>query len=79
MKKYIIFLRDVHNIGGTQMYVANKVNYLRKNNWNVFVLHYGFNCGFCAVSKLDEFVKNRFQIDRVFEVTNGQAEQKTEI
>lgn len=28
---------------------------------------------------LDEFVKNRFQIDRVFEVTNGQAEQKTEI
>ncbi len=26
---------------------------------------------------LDEFVKNRFQIDRVFEVRNGRVERKT--
>ncbi|MDE6887184.1 MAG: DNA replication/repair protein RecF [Eubacterium sp.] len=28
---------------------------------------------------LDEFVKNRFQIDRVFEVSNGHVEQKTKL
>lgn len=37
MKTYIIIASAIGNMGGGQMYVNNKVNYLRENGWEVAV------------------------------------------
>lgn len=39
MKKYIILTPSIGDMGGAQMYTANKVIYLRKNGWDVSVYY----------------------------------------
>lgn len=39
MKKYIILTPSVGDMGGAQMYTANKVVYLRENGWDVAVYY----------------------------------------
>lgn len=37
MKKYIILTNSITNMGGGQMFAANKSIYLRENGWDVFI------------------------------------------
>ena len=39
-RKYVILTPEIGNMGGAQMYVENKVKYLRENNWEVCVFYY---------------------------------------
>lgn len=54
MKKYIFIVPSVANMGGAQMYIRNKILYLRQNGWIVeMVLAQG---GKATLSELQEFV-----------------------
>ena len=49
---------------------SNRQNYLLNSIHNIQTI--------ITCTGLDEFVKNRFQIDRVFEVVSGHIRQQTE-
>ena len=40
MRTYVIITHGIVDIGGGQLYVNSKFEFLRKNNWNVIVLSY---------------------------------------
>lgn len=39
-KNYIFFVSNISNIGGSQLYLKAKIDFLEKNGWNVIVFHY---------------------------------------
>lgn len=43
MNTYIILTPEIGNMGGAQMYVQNKVSFLKKKGWKVFVLYYHYS------------------------------------
>lgn len=38
MKKYVILTSSISNMGGAQMYIRNKILYLREHGWNAMVI-----------------------------------------
>ena len=52
MKKYIFFTNPLHEIGGTQMVVAGKANYLEKHGWEVYAFTRGKSYGKSQIPSL---------------------------
>ena len=40
MKKYVILSPGINSVGGAQIYIRNKMIYLRENKWDVFIFYY---------------------------------------
>ena len=40
MKSYIILTPEIGNMGGSQMFVANKAEYLQNQGWNVTICYF---------------------------------------
>ena len=38
MKKYVIMISSLSNMGGAQMYIRNKILYLRKHGWDAIII-----------------------------------------
>jgi len=57
MKTYIIFTPEITNMGGAQMYTANKVQFLKKKGWNVQVF-FPKRKGDVLIPELKEFENN---------------------
>lgn len=57
MKIYIIFTTQVTNMGGAQMYNANKVRFLKNKGWNVFIFFPQSN-GEVLIPELKEYKNN---------------------
>ena len=58
-RKYVILTPEIGNMGGAQMYVENKVKYLRENNWEVCVFYYIYGENY-KLPVLTEFKDNCF-------------------
>lgn len=56
MRRYIFITADIHLVGGMQMYVAGKTEYLRRQGWSVAMFFYGENHGTCAYHILNDYV-----------------------
>ncbi len=62
IKKYLIITNDIHMIGGGQLYIDAKVNYLQKNGWNVDVVYYDKpNGSKLYLKRLDKYEKNYYK------------------
>lgn len=57
MKKYIILTPSIGDMGGAQMYTANKVEFLRENGWDVAV-YYSLPYKKLLIDKLKEYDAN---------------------
>lgn len=57
MKSYIIFTPEITNMGGAQMYTANKVRFLKSKGWNVQVFFPKMK-GEILIPELKEFKDN---------------------
>jgi frataxin-like iron-binding protein CyaY len=55
MKKYIFFTGNILNIGGLEIYIKNKVVFLKKNGWDVNV--YSSAEGIITLKELKEYAK----------------------
>ena len=53
MKKYVFMIPAIINMGGAQMYIRNKVVWLRKQGWDVLVI--SVHKGNVIISELKEF------------------------
>lgn len=58
MKKYVIITRSICNIGGAQIYVRNKYNYLVKNKIYDDVIIISIRVGEILIEELNQFKKN---------------------
>ena len=57
MKKYIILTPAIGDMGGAQMYVANKTSYFEKKGWNVSVFFFQ-SFSKILIKSLEPFRKN---------------------
>lgn len=57
MKKYVFLTNSIRNMGGAQMYLRNKLVFLKKQGWSVSV--YFFNEGEILIPELQEYRGNR--------------------
>lgn len=55
MNKYIFFTPSIVNIGGTERYLSNKIDYLKKNGFEVYV--YSAVRGQCLIDALKPYQK----------------------
>lgn len=55
MKKYITITHNICNIGGGQIYNRNKLLYLKKNGWEVFLISQNYN----GIVLIDELKPHR--------------------
>ena len=53
MKKYVFFTFSIYNVGGSQIYIRNKTNYLIQNGWQVFV--FSFQTGESVIQELMKY------------------------
>lgn len=56
---YIFIMPSICNIGGAQLYLVNKLDYLRKHNWNVLVLYSRKDV--ILIKELEVFEEFRFE------------------
>lgn len=61
MKSYIFLTADIHPVGGMQIYVAGKAEYLKRQGWNIAMFFYGQNKGTCAYPFLNDYVEGGLQ------------------
>lgn len=57
MKSYIFLTADIHPVGGMQIYVAGKAEYLKRQGWNIAMFFYGTNKGTCAYPVLNDYIE----------------------
>ena len=57
MKRYVFLTNSIRNMGGAQMYMRNKMTFLRKHGWTPTV--YFYNDGIILIPELKEFERNR--------------------
>lgn len=57
MKKYVILTADIHPIGGMQMYVDTKKNFLAQNGWGVYIIFDGLSNGKACIETLQENIR----------------------
>ena len=55
MKQYIFMTSNIYLVGGIQNYVASKIKYLKKNDWQVYVFFCSGDNGDCPYNILDEY------------------------
>lgn len=60
MNKYIIVTPGIVNVGGLELFVAGKAEYLEKNGWEVSVLHGNYLEKKCAVPILSKYLNGGF-------------------
>lgn len=60
MKKYIFLTNTIDSIGGSQLYISRKVNYLKMHNWDVEVYYTDY--GEVLIENLKPFVTNHLQV-----------------
>lgn len=62
MKKlYIFFSYTINNVGGTQLYLRAKINYLERDNWDIIIFYYQD-----GLLQIKEF--NKFKTYRIIEL-----------
>lgn len=72
MKKYVFLVPTVAGMGGAQMYIRNKILYLRQNGWTVDIIV--AQKGHAKLSELQDF---RFEIPELaFEIFNYSNRKK---
>lgn len=75
MKKYIFLTNTIGFVGGSQLYISRKVEYLRKQNWDVEVF-YETDEG-AMIENLKPFLQNHLQILSVpFELVSRKQKEK---
>lgn len=57
MKRYVFFTNSIRNMGGAQMYLRNKMLFLKEHGWTPSV--YFFNDGNILIPELKEYEANR--------------------
>ena len=55
MKQYIFMTSNIYLVGGIQNYVASKIKYLKKNDWQVYVFFCSGDNGDCPYNILNEY------------------------
>lgn len=60
MKRYIFLTNTIGSIGGSQLYISRKVDYLKKYNWDVEVYYTDF--GNVMIENLKPYLPNHLQI-----------------
>lgn len=58
VKKYIILTPSIGNMGGAQMYVANKVGFLERKGWSVYVFYFN-SFTKILIPTLEPYIQNR--------------------
>ena len=58
MKKYVILTPSIGDMGGAQMYVANKVKYLERKGWSVFVFYFRSYTNI-LIPALQQYIQNK--------------------
>ena len=56
MKKYVFLTTSIRNVGGAQLYISRKLDYLKENGWDVDVFFY--NDGKVVIPNLECFKDN---------------------
>ncbi len=56
--KYIFVIPSICNIGGAQLYLVNKINYLEENGWDVDVIY--ARKDICRIKQLEKYIHNCF-------------------
>lgn len=61
MKHYIFITNDLHVIGGTEMYVAGKADYLRRHGWQVRIFYKSYTSGPAKIPLLNPYLDGMMQ------------------